>query len=124
MSKKDDGPRFGPERWVTMRETGEHVKVECWSPIATAYRVRSRKSGLQFVSEDELVEISEHPEAHLGRHWRRCAASGCGAPLTPELPVCPQCQAPTCTCGRCECVRRITKAPGGTSRKKAVARAH
>ena len=77
-----------------MRDSGEHVKVESWSAIAAAYRVRSRKHGLQFASETELAEICVHPEVHLGKHWRRCPASGCGAPLTPELATCPQCHAP------------------------------
>ena len=43
MRKEAEAPRFGPEHWVTMRDTGEHVKVESWSAIAAAYRVRSRE---------------------------------------------------------------------------------
>src|SRR5262245_14658545 len=103
MRKGTEGPQFGPGLWVTMRDTGEHVKVEAWSEIAGAYRVHSSKHGLQFVREAELVQLAAHPEAHLGKQWRRCAAPGCGAPLTADLPVCPRCQAPTCTCGRCQC---------------------
>ena len=40
LRKDETSPRFGPERWVTLRDTGEHVKVEVWSAIAAAYRVR------------------------------------------------------------------------------------
>ena len=43
MRKEDTSPRFGPEHWVTLRDSGEHVKVEVWSSIAAAYRVRSKK---------------------------------------------------------------------------------
>ena len=103
MAKDQLSPRFGPERWVTLRDSGEHVKIEAWSAIAKAYRVRSRKRGILFVGEDELDEIAVHPEGERGKHWNRCQAVGCGAPLTPELPTCPRCQAPTCTCGRCQC---------------------
>jgi len=103
MRKENDTPKFGPGRWVTMRDSGEHVKVESWSTIAAAYRVRSRKRGVQFASEGEVAEICAHPEEELGKHWSRCTASGCGAPLTPELTTCPRCQALTCTCGRCRC---------------------
>jgi len=106
MRKEAEAPRFGPGHWVTMRDTGEHVKVESWSAIAAAYRVRSRKHGLQFASQAELEEICVHPEAHRGKHWSRCPAPGCGAPLTPELSICPQCHAPMCSCGRCQCVRK------------------
>ncbi len=116
MHKEDDPRRFSPECWVTMRNTGEHVKVESWSRIAAAYRVRSRKHGLQLCSADDLVEISAHPEAHLNRHWSRCQTSGCGAPLTPELSTCPQCNGLTCTCGSCQCAP--TRARAKTARKK------
>jgi hypothetical protein len=118
MQKEDDPHRFGPECWVTMRDTGEHVKIESWSRIAAAYRIRSRKNGLQLVSADALIAIDAHPEAHLNRHWSRCQATGCGAPLTPELPTCPQCNGPTCTCGGCQCVP--TRARAKTARKKAA----
>jgi hypothetical protein len=126
MGKRDDAPRFGPGRWMTMRETGEHVKVESWSDIAAAYRVHSRKSGLQFATEDDLVEVCAHPDVELGKYWHRCQAPGCGAPLTPELPVCPQCHAPQCTCGRCQCARPAKSARPKTSkaaRPKAGSRA-
>jgi hypothetical protein len=116
MHREDDPRRFSPECWVTMRNTGEHVKVESWSRIAAAYRVRSRKHGLQLCGVDDLVEISAHPEAHLNRHWSRCQASGCGAPLTPELSTCPQCNGLTCTCGSCQCPP--TRARAKTTRKK------
>jgi hypothetical protein len=118
MRKEEGSPRFGPEHWVTIRETGEHVQVEAWSSIAAAYRVRSRKSGLLVVTEEEVDELLVHPEVHLGKHWSRCPASGCGAPLTPALPVCPRCHAPTCTCGRCQCVRPST--PSTRARPKAT----
>jgi len=49
---------------VTMRDTGEHVKVELWSAIAGAYRVHSSKGGLQFAGEADLEELCAHPEAH------------------------------------------------------------
>ena len=103
MAKEVVSPRFGPERWVTLRDSGEHVKVEAWSGIAAVYRVRSRKRGVLFVGENELEDIALHPEVERGKHWTRCHAAGCGAPLTPELPICPRCQAPTCACGRCRC---------------------
>lgn len=121
MRKEVEGAHFGPGHWVTMRDTGEHVKIESWSTIAAAYRVRSRKSGLQFASEAELAEICAHPEGDLGKHWPRCVAPGCGAPLTPELATCPHCHAPTCTCGRCQCVRKTTRPK--LVQKKAVSRA-
>jgi hypothetical protein len=125
MSKEPITPRFGPEHWVTLRDTGEHVKIEAWSPIADAYRVRSRKRGLLFAGVDELDEILVHPEDGLGRHWTRCAAPGCGAPLTPGLVICPRCQAPTCTCGRCRCVRTPpATARAKTARKKAPPKTH
>jgi hypothetical protein len=110
MSKEPLTHRFGPEHWVTLRASGEHVKIEAWSAIAAAYRVRSRKRGVMFAVDDELDELLAHPEVALGRDWTRCAAVGCGAPLTPELTVCVHCQAPTCTCGRCRCVRTPTAA--------------
>lgn len=111
MAKQELSPRFGPGQWVTRRDTGEHAKVEAWSPIAAAYRVRSRKHGLQLAGEDDLEEICVHPEAHLGKHWSRCPAAGCGAPLTPDLPICPKCDAPRCSCGRCRCARAGAKRP-------------
>ena len=120
MGKEAGAPRFGPEHWVTMRDTGEHVKVESWSAIAGAYRVRSGKHGLQFVSQADLEEICVHPEVHLGKHWSRCLAPGCGAPLTPELSTCPQCHAPICSCGRCQCTRRPR---AKVARKKPASRA-
>jgi hypothetical protein len=116
MGKEDLSPRFGPEHWVTLRDTGEHVKVEAWSTIAAAYRVRSRKRGVLFATDDELDEVPEHPEGERGKHWTRCQAIGCGAPLTPGLAICPRCQAPTCSCGRCRCARTST----ATARAKPV----
>jgi hypothetical protein len=119
MRKDEMSPRFGPEHWVRLRDGGEHVKVEVWSDIAAAYRVRSRTRGILFATDDEIDEVAVHPEVESGRHWNRCQASGCGAPLTPELPTCPRCQAPTCTCGRCRCVRpRAARVK--TARKKAA----
>ena len=124
MRKDDISPRFGPEHWVTLRDSGEHVKVEAWSGIAAAYRVRSRKRGILFVTEDELDEVATHPDVERGKHWNRCPAVGCGAPLTPELPICARCQAPTCNCGRCRCVRPPTRAPRAkTAGKKTLATA-
>ena len=121
MAKDAVLPRFGPERWVTLRDSGEHVKVEIWSRIAAAYRVRSPKRGLLFVAEDQIDEVPVHPEVERGKHWNRCQAPGCGAPLTPELPICPRCEAPTCTCGRCRCARGSTAAARAkTPRKKAA----
>src|SRR5262249_26953800 len=119
MSKEPFTPRFGPEHWVTLRATGEHVKIEVWSAIAAAYRVRSRRRGVLFAVDEELDEIPVHPEAALGRHWSRCPAQGCGAPLTPELAVCARCHAPTCVCGRCRCApttRKRTVPKGGAAR--------
>lgn len=110
MTKKDVAPRFAPEVWVTVIDTGENVKVESWSAIADAYRVRSRKSGLQFLRQAALGELSAHPEAHLGKDWGRCKGTGCGAPLTPGLPVCERCGAFTCVCGKCQCVAKATRA--------------
>jgi hypothetical protein len=106
MRKNEESPRFGPGIWATLRDTGEHVKVEFWSPLAGAYRVYSRKNGVRLVGEDELDALAAHPEEHLGKFWRRCPAPGCGAPLTPGLEECAQCHAPTCTCGRCACPPR------------------
>jgi hypothetical protein len=111
MAKESPSPRFGPEVWVTVRDTGEHVKIEMWSAIAAAYRARSRKHGLLFLTEAEVDELHAHPEDHLGKHWSRCPAPGCGAPLTPNLPVCERCNGPTCACGRCACPRRRSRAP-------------
>ncbi len=105
---------------MTLRDSGEHVKVEAWSEIAAAYRLRSRKNGLLFATDAEIDMVPVHPEADAGKHWKHCQAAGCGAPLTPALPICPRCQAPTCTCGRCACVRPAT-APSPrpkTARKK------
>lgn len=123
MSKERVTPRFGPEHWVTLRETGEHVKVEAWSAIVAAYRVRSRKRGILFATEAELDEVPAHPEEHRGKHWNRCPAAGCGAPLTPELPICPRCQAATCACGRCRCARVPKKSATPRVRKAKAAAA-
>jgi hypothetical protein len=83
--------------------------------------VRSRKRGVLFATDDELDEVPEHPEGERGKHWTRCPATGCGAPLTPGLAICPRCQAPTCTCGRCRCARGSTAAARAkTPRKKAA----
>jgi len=71
MPRRDDALRFGPEPRVTMRDTGEHVKVECWSSIAVVHRVPSLKHGLQFASEADLVEICAHPEVHFGKYSSR-----------------------------------------------------
>lgn len=117
MRKEVKATKFGPESWITIRATGEHAKVETWSNIALAYRVRSRKRGLMFVTDGEVEALVEHPEAHLGKHWSRCQAPGCGAPLTPDLPVCERCQAHTCTCGRCKCARATTAARARTKAK-------
>lgn len=112
MAKKEPLPRFGPGQWVTIRDTGEHVKVEApWSSAADAYRVRSRKRGVLFLAEAALNEVAAHPEAHLGKHWSRCKAAGCGAPLTPDLPICARCHGPTCYCSRCQCARPAPSAP-------------
>lgn len=118
MTKKEEAHRFAPEMWVTIVDTGENVKVESWSTIAGAYRVRSRKSGLQFLGEAALGELSTHPEAHLGKDWERCAALGCGAPLTPELEVCERCQTLTCLCGRCQCITAATRSRAARAKKK------
>jgi hypothetical protein len=123
MRKEEITPRFGPGCWATLRDTGEHVKVEVWSTIAAAYRLRSRKNGLLFATDAELDEVPVHPDVHLGKHWSRCHAAGCNAPLTPSLPICPKCQAPTCTCGRCACIRPATaaRARAKVTRKKVAA---
>jgi hypothetical protein len=124
MRREERTHRFGPEIWATIRETGEHVKIECWLQATREYRARSRKRGLMFLTEEELDEVLVHPEAHLGKHWSRCPAVGCGAPLTPELPVCPRCQGLTCPCGRCRCIHPAKTTPRAkTVRKKAAAQA-
>lgn len=105
MAKEEHLHRFGPGRWVTLRETGEHVRIEAWSVIAAAYRVRAGKTAVRFATESEIEVVPAHPEEHLGKYWSRCRAMGCGAPLTEGLVICPACKAPTCTCGRCQCVR-------------------
>jgi hypothetical protein len=122
MRKEDTSPRFGPEHWVTLRDSGEHVKVEVWSSIAAAYRVRSKKLGVLFATDDELDEVPDHPEMHLGKHWNRCQAPACGAPLTPGLTICDKCQGAICTCGRCRCARTPTPAARAktAARKKAA----
>jgi hypothetical protein len=112
MPDKVEAHRFSQEQWVTMRDTGEHVKVESWSAIAGAYRVHSSKRGLLFAGEGDLAELCVHPQAHLGKHWGRCQAPRCGAPLTPELSICPTCQMPKCTCGRCRCVPKPARRSG------------
>ena len=124
MAKEAPLRRFGPERWVTLRETGEHVQVEAWSTIATAYRVRLRNRSVILVPEGDLDDLPVHPEADRGRHWKRCAAARCGAPLTPGLAICPTCKGPTCACGRCLCVsaaaaKRADKTPRKPRVKKA-----
>ncbi len=101
---------------MTLRDTGEHVRVEVWSAIAAAYRLRSRKSGLLFATDAEVEDVPVHPDEQRGKHWSRCRATGCGAPLTWGLAICARCQAPTCTCGRCECIRPSTVT--GTPRRK------
>jgi hypothetical protein len=118
MRKEEVSPRFGPEHWVTIRDSGEHVKVEVWSAIAAAYRVRSRKRGVLFVTDDELDELPVHPDVDRGRHWNRCQAARCGAPLTPDLAICARCHAPTCTCGRCHCPPVRAAARAKVARKK------
>ena len=122
----EESPRFGSGHWVTIRDTGEHVRVELWSPLAAAYRVHSVKRGLLFMGDSELDEVPPHPEQHLGKYWSLCRAPRCGAPLTPDLPICPRCQAKACTCGRCQCVSPATAArgkrkPATTTRKKVAA---
>lgn len=119
MAKQDSAPRFGPEVWVKIRDTGAHVKIESWSAIAAAYRVRSKQGGLQFLTEAELDEVPLHPSAHLGKYWSRCKAAGCGAPLTQDLPICPRCNEPTCSCGRCACGTRSATAGAAATRTRA-----
>lgn len=123
MRKDEFSHRFGPDLWVTIRNTGEHVKIETWSNIAASYRVRSAKGGVFYLTDAEVDEVVGHPEEHLGKCWRRCRNTACGAPLTPGLPVCEHCQAPTCTCGRCECVRvtAAARARAKTARRRATA---
>jgi hypothetical protein len=123
MRKEEVSPRFGPEHWVTIRDSGEHVKVEAWSAIAAAYRVHSRKRGVLFVTDEELDELPVHPEVERGRHWNRCQAVRCGAPLTPDLSICAHCHAPTCTCGRCHCPPVRAAARAKATRKKAASAA-
>ncbi|MBI3786128.1 MAG: hypothetical protein HY270_22300 [Deltaproteobacteria bacterium] len=117
MRKEEEGRRFSPGQWVTMRDTGAHVKVEAWSTIAGVYRVHSRKNGLQFAGAEEVEPVAAHPDAHLGKFWSRCHAPGCGAPLTPGLATCAKCGGLTCTCGRCQCPRTPSTQKG--KRKKA-----
>jgi len=112
--------RFGPDIWATVSSTGEHVRVELWSNIASAYRVRSAGSGVQFFQEAELEEVPKYPDEDFCRDWSRCRGTGCGAPLTAELPLCQSCQARICTCGCCACSTasaRSAKAKKATKRK-------
>lgn len=112
MTKEAMQRRFGAQHWVTLRDTGEHVQIEAWSTIKAAYRVRTRKGGVFLVPDADLDELPPHPEADRGKHWSRCAAMGCGSPLTPGLEICERCKEPICTCGRCHC------APGRSRAKK------
>ena len=121
MTKKEEAHRFAPEAWVTVIDTGENVKVESWSAIAGAYRVRSRRSGLQFLRQAALEELSAHPEARLGKDWGRCKTVGCGAPLTSDLEVCERCRAPVCVCGRCQCVAKTPRLRTLPAKKKRAA---
>lgn len=124
MAKVELLRRFGPGLWVTIRDTGEHVKIETWSDIAGSYRVHSAKNGVMYITDAEMDEVVAHPGAQLGRVWSRCRNTACGAPLTPNLPVCEACKAPTCTCGRCECARpTAARKRAAASRKRAVAAA-
>jgi hypothetical protein len=121
MTKKEEAHRFAPETWVTVVDTGENVKVESWSAIAGAYRVRSRKGGLQFLRQAALEELSAHPEAHRGKDWGRCKTVGCGTPLTSDLVVCERCRAPVCVCGRCQCATNTTRPrPSPVKKKRAT----
>jgi hypothetical protein len=126
MAQHKISHRFGPDIWVTVGSTGEHVRVELWSDIANAYRVHSAGNGVQFFQEAELEEMPPHPDEDFGRHWSRCRGMGCGAPLTAALPVCEKCQARICTCGRCGCstatARRtkIKKSAKSSSKKEQV----
>jgi hypothetical protein len=122
VSKETVQRRFGPERWVTLRETGEHVQVEAWSTIASAYRVRSRRRGVFLAADRDLDEVVVHPDAERGRYWNRCQAASCGAPLTPGLPICARCKALTCSCGRCACATSA-RATGAKKKTKMVKKA-
>lgn len=108
--------RFGPDIWATVGSTGEHVKVELWSDVANAYRVRSAGNGVQFFQESELEEVTPYPDDDFTRHWSRCRATACGAPLTAALATCEKCQGRICTCGRCAC-------PPGTGRRSKAKKA-
>lgn len=125
MARAEVPRRFGPGLWVTIRDTGEHVKIETWSDIASSYRARSARNGLLYVTDAEVDEVLAHPEAQLGKCWARCRNTSCGAPLTPNLVVCEKCKAPSCTCGRCACPRPVAARKPATARRKrapAVAR--
>lgn len=118
--------RFGPGVWATVGSTGEHVRVEVWSNIANAYRVKSAGNGVQFFQESELEEVAPYPDEDFSRHWSRCRGTGCGAPLTAGLPICENCKSPICTCGRCTCAtatarRAKTKKAAKKTAKKVVA---
>jgi len=110
--------RFGPDVWATVSSTGEHVRVELWSEIAKAYRVRSAGSGIQFFQEAELEEVPPYPDADFSRHWSRCRGPGCGAPLTAELVVCEGCQTRICTCGHCNCSTAAARRQKAKSARK------
>lgn len=118
--------RFGPDVWAKVGSTGEHVRVELWSNIANAYRVRSAGNGVQFFQEAELEEVVAYPDADFTRHWSRCRRTGCGAPLTSELKICEACKARICTCGHCECSpatrSKTKKAAAKKATKKTQAR--
>jgi hypothetical protein len=120
MTQHANTHRFGPDVWVTVASTGEHVKVELLSQVANAYRVRSSANGVQFYQDDELNETAPHPGEDAGRHWSRCRGTGCGAPLTAELTTCETCQAPVCTCGRCACSPAIARRAKAARTKKAA----
>jgi len=119
MAQHATAHRFGPHAWAIVGSTGEHVRVELWSEIANAYRVRSAGNGVQFFQEAELQEVPPHPEEEIGRHWSRCRGIGCGAPLTADLKICEKCKAPICTCGRCTC--QTAAARSSKAKKAAVA---
>ena len=116
MRKAEALQRFGPGLWATVRDTGEHVKIEFWSNIAASYRARSGRKGVLFLIDEELDEVVTHPERHLGKDWNRCSNSACGAPLTPGLVICETCGTQRCTCGHCACPRRAAS----TTRTRAV----
>ncbi len=125
MRREDVPRRFSPEMWVTIRDTGRHVKIESWSDIAGAYRVRSAKRDVLFLTDAELDDVIPHPEERLGRCWSRCRGAACGAPLTAGLAICEHCGQPRCTCGRCGCARAGGAAARGrlkTERRRAVAK--